>query len=214
MKELMLNDQPDHRSLHFGTTMTIGEFVIAKPLARYLTAHPDSEIEMTAANTSELLTMLKNGDIHFALVEGYFDSSDYTSLPYSTEDFVCVCSSAHIFSSHPSSIHDLLNERIIVREPGSGTRDILEKYLDASNLQLSSFRRIAQISGMHTIIDLVEHDCGITFLYKTAVAQAISDGRLIELQLEDFHVKHDFTFIWNKGSLFSDYYRKICTQLS
>ena len=124
VENLIASDGRQDMPLKFGTTMTIGEFVIGEPLSRYIKAHPDSDVTMVLSNTSDLLTKLKNGEIHFALVEGYFDSDEYAFQTYSTEQFIPVCAVEHQFTKEPEVLKDLLTERIIIREPGSGTNGI------------------------------------------------------------------------------------------
>ena len=94
-----------------------------------------------------------------------------------------------------------------------GNRDILEKNLDIKNIRLSDFAHITEIGSMHVILQLLEKDAGITFLYRTAVEEGIKDGVFRELELRDFQMEHDFAFIWNKGSIYADTYRMICREL-
>lgn len=205
--------------LYFGVTRTIGEYVIAEPLSRLLRQSPDLNVRMEIDNTAVLLEHLDSGKIQFALVEGNFDHSQYESLLFSSEPFIPVCASSHEFTlgkgSHsPLLLRDLTQEPLLVREPGSGTREILEQQLASHGLAVSDFARTAQIGGMHTILQMVEMDAGITFLYRAAAERAIAAGRIREIPLKDFAVAHDFTFIWKKGSLFSEEIREKCIGLS
>lgn len=213
MVKQMHQTTPLQFPLIFGVTMTIGEFVIATPLAAYLKKHPDTDVKIVLANTSDLLERLRSGEIHFTLVEGYYDASAYDSITYSTERFIPVCSASHHFAKEPRLLTDLLKERLLVREPGSGTRDILEKNLAVKNIHTSDFTHTVEVSSMHTIIQLLKQDCGISFLYRTAIEPELENGSLKELSLQDFHMTHDFTFLWNKGSIFADSYRRICVEL-
>ena len=54
---------------------------------------------------------------------------------------------------------------------------------------------------------------GISFLYRSAASAQIANGVLREIQLKDFDVKHDFAFIWEKGSTYTETYRNICREL-
>ena len=216
-------------SLRFGTTLTIADFAIFKPLSAYIQNHPDTDIRMLVANTDELLRQLRSCETHFALVEGYFDRLEFDSITFRTEPFTAVCAAGHRFVSNgadvnvrcvgtrqtpaPMSVKDLLGESLLVREPGSGTRDIFEKNLEAMNLSLSQFARITEIGSMHVILKLVAADLGISFMYRAAAQEFIDSGLLREIPLDDFHVTHDFAFIWNKGSIFADTYRQICREM-
>ena len=108
-------------SLRFGTTRTIGESVISTPLARYIHSHPKDRISVVINNTDELLHKLVSGEIQFALVEGYYDDVDFDSMVFRTEPFIPVCAAGHVFAGEPVQLRDLLEEHLLIREPGSGT---------------------------------------------------------------------------------------------
>ena len=199
--------------IHFGVTMTIGEYVIAKPLSRFLRRYPNADVHMMIGNTEKLIAGLKSGELHFALMEGYFDKKDFDSLTYATVPFIPVCSVKHFFAQKPRMLKDLTNERLLLREPGSGTRDVLEKQLAVMGMEVENFASIIEIGGMHAILQMLEEDAGISFLYKAAAETLIQKGILQEISLQDFEVKHDFAFIWEKGSSYKEMYEKVFFEL-
>lgn len=89
--------------IHFGVTKTIGEYVVAPPLSRFIRRHPDAAMTMKIANTEELIRGLEEGDIQFALVEGYFDPEEFEALRYDTVAFVPVTSARHEFQKTPKN---------------------------------------------------------------------------------------------------------------
>ena len=50
-------------------------------------------------------------------------------------------------------------------------------------------------------------------MYKAAVEKELKEGTLIQIPLSDFMVMHDFTFLWNKDSIFSQEYETIFQEL-
>lgn len=196
-------------SLNFGVTLTVGEFVMPGPLARFLELCPQVNIRMTVANTHELLKKLNTGELDFALVEGFFAKNEYDSLIYSAENYIAVCGPDYVPQKKLKRIEDTFSERLIIREAGSGTREILERYLESRNFQLEDYENIAEISNISAIKSLTEEGCGITFLYEQAVEEELQKGCLIQIPLAGFPITHDFTFIWRRGSIFSDYYRNL-----
>ncbi len=213
LKEKLSQNSHGLKDISFGVTMTIGEYIIADPISDYINKHPDINLKITFGNTSELLKKLSEGVIDFALVEGYFPKDDYETLLFSKEEFVPVCSAKHAFKKKPKMIKDLFSERILIREPGSGTRNILERALALNNYSTNDFRHFIQVENMHAIISLIEKDCGITFLYKAAVSSGLQSGSLKIIPLDDFRVEHDFTFIWPKDTVFSEEIRAICEEI-
>lgn len=213
MRERMRECRSGKRELSFGVTMTIGEYTLLAPLAAYLKAHPERNVRVRYGNTAKLEEELREGSIDFALVEGYFRKEAYDSLRFDTEQFIPVCAAVHSFLREPHSLRDLVGERLILREPGSGTRNILERSLAVKGLSVQDFQRRTEIENMHTIIGLLERDCGISFLYRVAVRDQLLRGTLRELLLEDFKLEHDFAFIWPRGSAFREDYHAISEEL-
>ena len=197
------------RRLVFGATLTIGEYVMPAPLARLLAAEPNVSLRMVVANTAELLRGLDRGDIDFAIVEGFFEKSEYDSLSYLTERYVAVCAPGYRFRQPVHTLEDLLGERLLTREPGSGTREILERRLREHNLTVRDFRAVTEIGSLNAIKALVRMGQGVAFLYEPTVRAELESGALREIALSGFPVLHDFTFLWRKSSVFAQTYREI-----
>lgn len=200
-------------SLSIGVTMTIGEYAIVDKLANFLICHPEINVHLHYGNTSQLLNLLDNGQICMAIVEGNYPKENYTHKKYSTEDYIAVCAASHNFMiDQPHSINDLVCERLLLREDGSGTRNILEQSLIARGLRISDFIHYTEVENMHTIIGLLKKDCGISFLYKIAVKNELQSGVLREIPLNDFKMQHDFDIIWEKHSIYTEKYLSICEE--
>lgn len=201
------------RCLCFGATLTITEFLLPEYLAAYLLAHPERDLRVISANTQELLTGLDRGTLDFALVEGYFPRRDYGCLLCSQEPYVAVCARDDPLPASPCRLEDLLDRRLILREPGSGTRNILEKYLAARSLSIEDFPRRTEVGNLGAIKALVTQGCGITFLYQRAAQAELDAGTLRCIPLADLSITHDFSFIWRKDSIFASEYRQVFSDL-
>ena len=213
IKKELKNSCLETESLSIGVTMTIGEYAIVDKLYDFLTRHPKTNIHIHYGNTSQLLHLLDNGRINLAIVEGNYPKENYTWKKYSTEDYIAVCAASHSFlAGHPHTLSDLVQERLLLREEGSGTRNILEQSLIARGLRISDFSHYAEIENMHTIISLLKKDCGISFLYKIAVEAELHSGVIKEIPLDDFRMQHDFDIIWEKQSIFAEKYISFCEE--
>lgn len=201
-------------TLSIGVTMTIGEYAIVNKLADFIKHHPEMNLHLHYGNTAELLKLLDQGKIHMAIVEGNYPKEKYSHKKYSTEDYIAVCAANHQFvSGTPSTVSDLIKERLIVRKAGSGTRNILEENLLARGLRISNFTHYIEVENMHTIISFLKKDCGISFMYKVAVLEELNQNILKEIQLDDFKMKHDFDFVWGKNSIYTEKYLALCAEL-
>ena len=208
----------EEEEIHFGATRTVGDVLMGRILERYLRRYPDAKICMIVDNTQELLRKLDEGIIDFALVEGFFQKNEYDHQKYSDENYIAVCAPDYTFNSDKIttdvSVENLFHERLLVREEGSGTREVLERCLDAQNFSIHDFDKVMEVGSLQTIKELTKAGCGITFLYETAVRDELKEGTLKRIPLKSFEISHEFNFIWRRGSIYADRYKEIFRRFS
>lgn len=200
------------KKLCFGATLTIGEHIVPAKLPSLLKRNPGLSVEMKVANTTELLQQLNQGKLEFVIVEGNFPKQEYEYELYQKEGFVALCASGHTMEKEPDSLEALLTETLIIREEGSGNREILERTLQGKNLSIADFAGRVEVNDIQVIKELIKRDVGVGFLYRSAVREELRDGSIKELVLPDFQIQHEMAFIWMKNSIFGDYYRK-CAEI-
>lgn len=191
--------------LRFGCTRTVADYVAPRILAEHLARRPDDQILMQVENTAELLNQIEAGAIDFALVEGSFDRARFDHVVFSCEPYVAIA--RHALDA--ARLEDLLGQRIILREPGSGTREILERYLAVRNLSVRDFAGIIELASIPAIKACVRAGAGISFLYRAAVESELAKGELADVTPADVSIEHHFELIWQRGSLFADRYRAL-----
>lgn len=114
----------------------------------------------------------------------------------------------------PRSIAELLPFRLILREQGSGTREILEKHLAARDLSPDDFAGVLELASIPAIKACVRAGAGISFLYRVAVEQELAAGELVDITPGDFAIEHDFALIWQRGSRYANRYRALARSWS
>ena len=192
-----LGGEKDERPpLRLGCTRTIADYVAPRLLSEHLRRHPDDHVYLRTGNTAELVELIEAGGIDLALVEGSFDREVFESEVLSREPFVAIAADGE----RPASITDLLARRLVLREPGSGTREILERHLAARELSVGDFAGAIELASIPTIKACVAAGAGVSFMYRVAVESELADGSLADVTPEDFAIEHDFSLIWQRGS--------------
>ncbi|MFA9465551.1 MAG: LysR family transcriptional regulator [Velocimicrobium sp.] len=193
------------KSIKFGATLTIGEFMLPANLIYYLKKNDSVQVTFIIANTQRLLSSLEEGSIDFAIIEGYFQKNEYEFRTISNERYLLVCGNDYPLE-YISNFYELFTHNLIVREDGSGTKEILERYLLDRGYSFTDFSSTSTVSSIHVIKQLVENNCGITFIYEIAVKKELEEGTLREIKLPGADLLHEFNYIWRKNSVFRDYY--------
>lgn len=206
MQEKMRHAAGDVQNYAFGATLSVAEFMITEDLERFILNHPESHIRVEVANTKELLMKLDAGKLDFAIIEGEFPKDEYEYLLYSQEEYVAAGNKKIAERFRGASIKDLFTERIILREPGSGTREILENELKRRGLQVSDFANLTEIGNIGVIQKMLQAGLGVTFFYQATIK---GKEELQVIRLNDFKPRHDIMFIYRKNSIFEKDYRQI-----
>lgn len=201
VEESMMAPKP--LSLRIGASKTIGEFVVAPKVERFLREYPEASFSLIVDNTQVLLRMLEAGKLDFVLVEGFFEGSRYETTLYRKEEFFGICPPGHRFAGRVISLTELESERILIREPGSGTRAIFEEALRRENRTLKSYPNVATISDFSTIKSLVADGLGVSFLYAPAVSGELERGELVRFDLAGLPMSGAFSFVCLKDNLFA-----------
>ena len=154
--------------LRLGVTVSLGNFLLPRLLADPTIAA--RALEVTIANTATLAAQLRAGKLTAALVEGNFPAADFASLDLGLADFIGVAAQPLPALTLP----ELFSHYLLVREPGSGTREILTNWLAAHNAGL------ADIFGKnHKILSLNGKDAGS--LSESGMKKILDDAETIDI---------------------------------
>lgn len=198
--------------IKFGATLSIGEFLLPPKLMGFFEKNKGMNCNLTIADTKALIEQLDEGTIDFALVEGYFNKAEYDYRLIKTEKFVAVCGSGYDLPQI-KKFEDLFENHLLIREQGSGTREILTNYLSEHGYSVEHFNGCSVINSLNVIKYLLENNGGISFLYNVVVDDCIKNGRLKKIEIPNFELSHEFNFIWRKNSIFADDYYQIFDEL-
>ena len=193
LRELQM---PAAEVVRIGVTKTIGEYVVADPLCRFL-REGHGDLTVTVDNTETLLHKLERGALDFALIEGAFDKDRYGFVLYRNAPFVGMCHKSHPFAGRRITLAELADQPILLREPGSGTRAILERALAERGHSLRLFSRVICASSFSLLTRFVEENLGITFAYSV-----VGEGRpeIATFQLDCLCKWYEFNLVYMSGA--------------
>lgn len=190
------------QTLRVGATKTIGDYCLQDQICNFL-SKKNHALTLIVDNTEHLLKSLEENKLDFAVIEGFFDKSRFDSVLLRREPFVGICRTDHPFAGREVTIDELLQQTIIHREDGSGTRAILEQELNGYNESLQRFQRHICISSFKLILELVKQGFGISFVYNIL---ADSDPALAKFSIKGGLVVREFNIVYLK---YADVHEKI-----
>ncbi|MHC5268312.1 LysR family transcriptional regulator [Enterococcus sp. LJL98] len=183
VNEIYKNLQHMEETIHIGCGKTIGEFVLFREDFSLQKILSDDQVELSVDTTHYLLKNLENHKLDIAIVAGVFNHDDYFVTPYLKEKLVAICAPENGIAKKATSLVDLQNQHLFLREHGSGVYDIMMQKFNHANIPLSYFRNINEISNINVIKNLVADNRGISFLFETSIETELKSGLLCEIPL-------------------------------
>ncbi len=182
--------------LRIGATKTIGEYTLDS-LVHNLICDDSFQLTITIENTETLLDQLNHFSLDVLLLEGYVDQTKYDCHVISSHELIGICGKNHPFANQTVSLQDTFGERLILREPGSGTRAVFESFLHDCNNSLSSYGHQTTFNS-YPLIEQTVSDClGISFVYDVVPQK---NNALSTFRLKEGTMSHDFNYVFLKNT--------------
>ncbi len=123
--------------LRLGATVTVGNCLLSPLLTELAQKMPQVETYAYVGNTSVIEEKLLHAELDVGVVEGVVKSPELVSLPMIEDFLILACGQEHPFAQRQTlTAQDLQGENFVMREAGSGTRDLFEQYLRQNRLTI------------------------------------------------------------------------------
>lgn len=186
--------------LTIGASMTIGQYVLPKPIADFIRNYPNVKVQVSIDNTEQIVQQVVMGAVDIGLVEGPVPNPDIIEETFLEDEVVFIAPAHHPWNAKTTlSVADLKNVPLIMREEGSGTRRILEERLQAASVPLESLQVITEMAGTEPIKGAVEAGMGVAAVSAWAIQKELRLGTLITRTLDGMSMKRTFRVIFRRG---------------
>ena len=196
--------------IHIGASTTIGNYVLPPLLAKLYELLPDANVDMYIANTQEVVSEVEQLNIDIALVEGMPRPTDMkaieqrewrtdTLMVFAKRDSKWLTGLAKYDSAN--NCYELTTEQLatlplLVREAGSGTRQIIDEQL----LQhLPNAEIIMAIQQSEAIKHMVSADIGLGCLSQHVIEAELASGKLIQVKVAGIDLSRTWWLVWHKA---------------
>lgn len=190
-----------NRIYYVGASMTIGGYVLPYILAEYKNCYKNTDILLQVNNTEEIIQKLLNRKIDMALIEGNFDKKKIKYIKYKDDELVLAVSHLHEFAKCKCvSVDEILKGKLILREKGSGTREIFENKISEIGYELTDFKPYMELGSISAIKSLVEANLGYSILSKETVKKEVKSGNIKIVPIKSLNIYREFNFVYLKDS--------------
>jgi LysR family transcriptional regulator, low CO2-responsive transcriptional regulator len=169
-----------------GGRVSIGAVSTAKyfvpfAIAAFSRLHPKIDISLSIGNREEIRQALRGYDLDFAIMGRPPPEVEVDTHLIGDHPHIIVAAKGHwLARDFGLAAVDLSHETFLTREPGSGTRMLMEQLFEASELKPTIGM---EMSSNETIKQAVIAGLGIAFISAHTVASELEDGRLVALDV-------------------------------
>jgi len=183
-------------SLKVGASSTIGNYLIPKIVGDFVKQHPTAHLLLDIGNTEHVTRELLDFNIDIGFIEGFCEHPLITVSPWFPDRLIVFSAPDHPLAQKKPSRSEILHSNWILRERGSGTRDIFERALDNDVHKLNIF---LELGHTEAIKQAVEANLGISCLSVHVLKRALREGSLVEIPTPFWDLRRMFTLLVHKN---------------
>lgn len=193
--------------IKIGASTTIGIYILPDIIKEFLQNYEGIEISLSINNSEEIEKMVLENQVDFAFIEGRALLYDEIVKEEMWEDeLIFISSIYHKWNKKKElQIEDIAHEKLIMRETGSGTREVVEGFLENNNIDYTMYM---ELGNTEAIKKSVEANLGVSCLSKRSVTEKIENGSLSGFRIKGKRIIRMLSLIYHKDKFLSNNIKK------
>lgn len=168
----------DNGAIRVFASSTIGNYILPEMIAHYRRDFPTLPLEMSVGNSQDVINAVADFRVDIGLIEGPSHMTELVTEPWLEDELVVFAPPDAPLLQQPVTLDTLAEQSWILREKGSGTREIVD-YLLLSHLP--QFHLGMELGNSEAIKHAVRHGLGISCLSRRVIAEQLVTGSLVEV---------------------------------
>ncbi len=183
--------------LSVGASTTVGSYLVPVVFGDFHKQHPGVGLQLEIGNTSAIQQALREGRLDVGLTEGLVTGEDLDVEVFAHDEIVLIASPDHELARETEVEATRLSQLpLILREQGSGTRDVIEAALADRGISVSP---VMSLGGSEAVKNAVAQGLGLALLSRLTVELELAVGRFKELSLRGIELKRALHLLTLKG---------------
>ncbi len=179
------------------------QYLLPKVLKRFNERYPDEQIKIQESDSSKVVTQIIDHMVDVGFTGTVLEKKHCRYLPFYKDQLAVITPNTEKYrrlrEEDKGKIDWILEEHLIMREEGSGTRKEAEEQLKAAGIPAEKLDVIASIGNQETIKKSVRQGMGITILSRLAAADEEEAGLLLTFPIPGADAGRDINLVYNKN---------------
>lgn len=177
------------------SVVSTGKYVIPYFIADFLKENSAVELELDVTNKLKVIESLHYNEVDFSLVSILPENMDFEKIDLMENKLYFVGNKEYIFSEKMNEKSIIENIPIIYREKGSGTRQVMERFLESNKLQLV---KKMELTSNEAVKQAVIAGLGCSIMPLIGIKNELNNGDLHIIPIKGLPLKSTWSLIWLK----------------
>lgn len=191
--------------LHIYSSSVPRKYILPNIIESFIKKYPDVSFTLDDKDSKDVVNSVLEGDTDFGIVGAKYPSNRLKYIEL-IEDRLLVIVPNNSFFTKPNysyiALDEIINEGMLFREEGSGTRNLLITELEKNNINMDNLNVVAYVKDTETIKELVSLGVGISFLSEKAVLDGVKLNKYKVYYIKKIDFVRKFYFVYhNKRQL-------------
>lgn len=186
--------------LFLGGSMTTAPYVIPPILAEFHGRYPEVEVSLITGNTQQIEHALEQQEIDLGIVEGYSRHAAIRYTGFMKDEIVLVSNPGHPLAKKAIiRPEELIRIPLLLREPGSGSLEVLAHALKGIGIKLSALKKEMQLNSTEIIKSYLLNAPVMAFLSIHAITKELQNKECCVIEVKGLHIERNFYFARLQG---------------
>ncbi len=178
------------------SVVSTGKYVIPFFLSDFINTHDGIELILDVTNKMKVVESLEKNEVDFSLVSVLPDSMQIEKLELMQNKLYLVSNTKQKFKNKEYNKSIFESVPLIYREPGSGTRQTMEKFIKRNNLPV---QKKMELTSNEAVKQAVVAGLGCSIMPLIGIKNELQNGDLQIIPVKGFPIKSVWNLIWLKG---------------
>lgn len=174
-------------------TGTAASYVLPPVLGEMKTRHPGLRVQLLVRNSQDALAVLLGGEADLGVLTGPVRDRRLQAQPFFEDDLLLAVAPGHRLARRRSvAVRELAGEPLILREPGSATRALVESELRQAGVR---FETTMELASYEATLQAVVAGVGAAIVSSVVLRRDVEARRLVALRVRGVTLRRTFSFV-------------------
>ena len=194
--ETGLRDWDSKGILRIGASITIGSQFLPRYVKAFTEICPGLDVRVTVDQSERLEQKIMTNELDCALIEGIAHDPNIVSEAYMEDHLSVICSRDKGWKQgQVVSIEDFQRQRFLLREIGSGTREVFDRVVEQAGIHITP---VWEAMSTTALVNAVINGLGIAVLPHRMILPALRQGLVCTVKVEGLSFSRNFHIIYHK----------------